>query len=80
MKLLKSYSDKEVKRLQPIVKKINSYEDEYKELSDDELKAKTQEFKDRLNLSLTCKKLYSFYKNRNKFLNTEIQKPHSDEL
>ena len=49
MKLLKSYSDKEVKRLQPIVKKINSYEDEYKELSDDELKAKTQEFKDRLN-------------------------------
>ena len=49
MKLFKSYSDKEVKRLQPIVKKINSYEDEYKELSDDELKAKTQEFKDRLN-------------------------------
>ena len=49
MKLLKSYSDKEVKRLQPIVKKINSYEEEYKELSDDELKAKTQEFKDRLN-------------------------------
>ncbi len=49
MKLLKSYSDKEVKRLQPILKKINSYEDEYKELSDDELKAKTQEFKDRLN-------------------------------
>ena len=36
MKLLKSYSDKEVKRLQHIIKKINSYEDEYKELSDEE--------------------------------------------
>ena len=38
------------------------------------------EFNDRLNLSLTCKKLYSFYQNRNKFLDTDIKKPHSDVL
>lgn len=32
-----------------IVTKINSYRDEYKKLSDEELKAKTKEFKDRYN-------------------------------
>ena len=48
MKLFKSYSEKEVKRVMPIVKKINSYEDKYESLSDEELKAKTQEFKDEI--------------------------------
>ena len=48
MKLFKSYSEKEVKRVMPIVKKINSYEDKLESLSDEELKAKTQEFKDEI--------------------------------
>ena len=48
MKLFKSYSEKEVKRVMPIVKKINSYEDKFESLSDEELKAKTQEFKDEI--------------------------------
>ena len=38
------------------------------------------EAKERLNLSLTCKKLYSFFQNRNKFLDTNIKKPDSNEL
>ena len=38
------------------------------------------EIKERLNLSLTCKKLYSFFQNRNKFLDTNIKKPHSNVL
>ena len=44
-----TYSDREVKRLQPIIKKINSLEESIKSLSDDELKAKTDEFKERLS-------------------------------
>ena len=38
------------------------------------------EAKERLNLSLTCKKLYSFFQSRNKFLDTNIKKPDSNEL
>ena len=48
MKLFKSYSEKEVKRIMPIVKKINALEDKLESLSDDELRAKTQEFKDEI--------------------------------
>ena len=48
MKLFKSYSEKEVKRVMPIVKKINALEDKFESLSDEELRAKTQEFKDEL--------------------------------
>ena len=48
MKLFKSYSEKEVKRVMPLVNKINNLEDEMAELSDDELKAKTSYFKDLL--------------------------------
>ena len=48
MGLFKSYSEKEVKRVMPIVKKINELESEMEKLSDKELQAKTQEFKNRL--------------------------------
>ena len=49
MGLFKTYSEKEVKRIKPIVSKINSFEDEISKLSDKDLKAKTEEFKNRLN-------------------------------
>ena len=48
MGLFKSYSEKEVKRVMPIVKKINELEPEMEKLSDKELQAKTPEFKERL--------------------------------
>ena len=48
MKLFKSYSEKEVKRVMPLVTKINSLENEMEKLSDEELKAKTPYFKDLL--------------------------------
>ncbi len=48
MKLFKSYSEKEVKRIMPIVEKINSLEDEMSKLSDKELTAKTPYFKEQL--------------------------------
>ena len=49
MGLFKTYSEKEVKRIRPIVNKINSLEDGISKLSDKELRAKTDEFKERLN-------------------------------
>ena len=48
MGLFKSYSEKEVKRVMPLVKKINDLEPEMEKLSDKELQAKTTEFKQRL--------------------------------
>jgi len=41
-------SEKEVKKLNPIVKKIEALEESYKALTDAELQAKTPEFKERL--------------------------------
>ena len=48
-KIFKSYSEKEVKRIMPIVDKINSLEDEISKLTDEELKNKTNEFKEQLD-------------------------------
>ncbi len=42
-------NEKELKRLQPIVNRINELEPEFEHLSDDELRAKTNEFKARFN-------------------------------
>lgn len=48
-KIFGNYSEKEVKRIKPLLSKVLSLKDEYKKLSDSELKAKTNEFKDRLS-------------------------------
>lgn len=48
MGLFKTYSEKEVKRVRPIVEKINSLEPAMKELSDSELVSKTPYFKEQL--------------------------------
>ena len=47
-KIFGSYSDKEIKRIRPIVAKINELEPEMEKLTDEELKAKTPYFKERL--------------------------------
>ena len=47
-KIFKSYSDKEVKRVRPIVAKINALEPEMQKLTDSELVAKTDYFKQQL--------------------------------
>jgi len=43
-----SRNDRNVKQKRALVKKINAFASEYEKLSDDALKAKTQEFRDRL--------------------------------
>ena len=47
-RIIGSYSDRELKRIYPIVDKIEALEPDIKKLSDTQLKAKTSEFKDRL--------------------------------
>ena len=48
-KLFGTRSEREIKKIRPTVDKILSLENEYKNLSEEALKAKTQEFKDRLD-------------------------------
>ena len=47
-KVFGTHSERELKRIEPIVKKIESYRDAMGQLTDDELKGKTAEFKKRL--------------------------------
>ena len=49
IKKLFNYSEKEVKRVMPLVEQINGLEDSMKKLSDAELRNKTVEFKERLS-------------------------------
>ena len=48
MGLFKSYSEKEVKRIMPIIAKINNLEEDISKLSDQDLVAKTNYFKEEL--------------------------------
>ncbi len=52
-KLFGSYSEKELKRIKPMLDKTLSFEEEFKTLSDEQLKAKTDEFKNRLKTGET---------------------------
>ena len=47
-KLFGTRSQREIKRIQPTVNKILALEDAYRALSEEELKGKTAEFKERL--------------------------------
>ena len=49
-KIFGSYSEKEIKRIIPTVDKVEGLEEEYHKLSDDELRSKTGEFKERLRI------------------------------
>ena len=43
-----NYSEKELKRIKPLLDKTLALEEEYRALSDEQLRAKTMEFKGRL--------------------------------
>ena len=51
--LLGSYSKRELKRIEPIKQKVLALEEDMKKLSDEQLKAKTVEFKERLQTGET---------------------------
>ena len=48
-KIFGTYSEKEIKRIKPIADKIEALEKSFEALSDDEVRAKTTEFKERLS-------------------------------
>jgi preprotein translocase subunit SecA len=48
-KIFGSKNDREIKRMQKVVRQINSYEEALQQLSDEQLCAKTAEFKQRIN-------------------------------
>ncbi len=48
-KIFGTYSEREIKKLMPVVKKIEDLEPQIEALSDEELKAKTEEFRKRYN-------------------------------
>jgi preprotein translocase subunit SecA len=47
-KIFGSKNERDIKKMQPLVQRINALEEEYQKLSDDQLKAKTAGFKERL--------------------------------
>jgi preprotein translocase subunit SecA len=47
-KIFGSKNERDVKKMMPLVQQINTLEEEYQRLSEDQLKAKTQEFRDRI--------------------------------
>jgi preprotein translocase subunit SecA len=47
-KIIGTKNERELKRIRPLVEKANSFEEEYKALSDEQLRAKTPFFKERL--------------------------------
>ncbi|MGR5519140.1 preprotein translocase subunit SecA [Vibrio sp. PNB22_4_2] len=56
-KVIGSRNDRTLRRLRKIVKEINNYEPTFESLSDEELKAKTVEFRERLEQGETLDKL-----------------------
>ncbi|HEY4638903.1 MAG TPA: hypothetical protein VIG87_03200, partial [Candidatus Udaeobacter sp.] len=48
-KILGSKNQRELKRLTPIVHQINAFDEQFKSLSDDELRAKTATWKEELS-------------------------------
>ena len=56
-KIFGTHSEKEIKKIKPIVDKILAMEEEYKALSEENLKAKTREFQDRYQKGETLDEL-----------------------
>ena len=56
-KIFGSYSDRELKKIRPVVDRILAMEDEYTALTDEQLKAKTPEFRARLEQGETLDEL-----------------------
>lgn len=48
-KLAGNYNEKQLKNIVPVVAKINEYYEQWHDLSDEQIKAKTQEFKQRIH-------------------------------
>ncbi len=66
-------NEKQLKKIQPLVEKINGYEDEMSKLSEDELRAKTEEFRKKIFVDLdTCRT--DFITQKESILKEELDK------
>ena len=77
-KIVGSKNQREVKRLWPVVERINAIELEYQKLSDEELRAKTAEFKQRIEVARQARGVHQLYAEARKFegeLRAEEAKP-----
>ena len=52
-KIFGTYSSRELKRVMPLVQKIEALEDQFRRLSDEQLRGKTEEFRGRLQAGET---------------------------
>ena len=62
-KIFGTYSDRQIKKIIPIVDKIEALEEEISKLTDAEMKAKTDEFKNRFGRELIGTNLGQFQGN-----------------
>ena len=60
-KIVGSKNQREVKRLWPVVEQVNAIEVEYQKLNDDELRAKTAEFKQRIEAARQARGIHQLY-------------------
>ena len=60
-KIVGSKNQREVKRLWPVVEQVKAIEVEYQKLSDDELRAKTAEFKQRIEAARQSRGIHQLY-------------------
>lgn len=67
-------NEKQIKNLQKIVDQINALEPDIQKLSDEELMAKTQEFRERLNISQIHQTLQKFPTQRDDSYHAEMKK------
>ncbi|KKP77921.1 MAG: Protein translocase subunit SecA [candidate division WS6 bacterium GW2011_GWF1_35_23] len=66
-------NEKQLNKIQPLVEKINGYEDEMSKLSEDELRAKTEEFRKKIFADLeTCRA--DFVNKKESILEEELEK------
>ena len=70
-KILGDPNERKVKKVLPIVEQINALEDDFSKLSDEQLKAKTQEFKNFLN---------NRKKSNNKKIDMQLEKQALDDI
>ena len=66
-------NEKQLNKIQPLVEKINGYEDEMSKLSEDELRAKTEEFRKKIFVDLeTCRA--DFVNKKESILEEELER------
>jgi preprotein translocase subunit SecA len=56
-KILGSKNERDLKKMQPLVERINGFDEEYKALTDEQLKAKTDDFRTRLQNGETLEEI-----------------------